>query len=221
MVRWSRRIVWTRRGSSLSRSSASPSGESTSGPSLASAHQPALRSVPYSLTRTAGAPSNRRRTTAPFGLVTFGGSSMSTRPPWDRWTSSRGPPNSKIRYFPRRPTPSSRSPMRLSGGGTTVFRPENESGTAPAKGRPATAAAIRSPSAVISGSSGMPGEARGSSGGDRLRPGGPSLQLGQPVVLLQPATGQAGAGGGVGARLPGRARLESHFGGLLAHERPP
>src|SRR2546426_2716394 len=59
-----------------------------------------------------------------------------------------------------------------------------------------------------------------SNGGDRLA-GGAALQLGQPVVLLQPAAGHAGAGGGVGPRLPGGTRLEPNLRGLLAHERPP
>ena len=58
--------------------------------------------------------------------------------------------------------------------------------------------------------------ASGGSGADRL-PGGPPFKLGQPVVLLQPATAQAGSGGQVGARLPGHAWLVPDLWGLLAH----
>ena len=71
---------------------------------------PALRSRPNSFTSTDGRSSNRNRTTEPRGFVDFGGSSTSTRPPCDRCTRTRGPPNAKTRYLPRRPTPSSVRP---------------------------------------------------------------------------------------------------------------
>ncbi len=143
--------------------SAANASESGSGPSFcsgpsspgASTHQPALRSVPNSFTSTEGRSANRNRTTDPLGFVCFGGSSTSMRPPWERWTSSLGPPNSKTRYLPRRPTRSSVTPPSDSGAGTTVFSAENCSGTAPANAEPPTAAVSRSASACTSGSSGM------------------------------------------------------------------
>jgi hypothetical protein len=95
---------------------------------------------------------------------------------------------------------------------------------------------------VISGSSGIPEKVRGGqlaadraapafffdkrvskknaerlrAGGDGLA-GGPPLEFGQPVVLLQPPTGQAGAADQVGTGLPHLTRLETDLGSL-AHE---
>ena len=72
IVRWSRRIVCTRRVSSALAERSSASGLNASGPSFASGpsspaastHQPALRCVPNSLTSTDGRSANRSRTTA-------------------------------------------------------------------------------------------------------------------------------------------------------------
>ena len=48
--------------------------------------------------------------------------------------------------------------------------------------------------------------------------GRPALQFSQPVVLLEPAAAEAGAGGRIGTGFPGHTWLIPNFGGLLAHE---
>src|ERR671918_1810053 len=163
-VRCSRRIVWTRRPSSPSRTNRSNSLESASGPSFsrgpsslsASTHHPALRSRPNSFTNTDGRPSNRNRTTAPRGFVVFGGFSISARPPCDRCTSTRGPPSSNATYLPRRPTPVTDLPTSSDARGVTVFSEENCRTSAAWNVEPRTASASRSASACTSGSSGTP-----------------------------------------------------------------
>src|SRR5207302_10431923 len=149
--------------SSPSSTNVSNSSENGSGPSFSSGpgsparrtHHPALRSVPNSFRRTEGRSRNEKRTTAPRGFVVFGGSSRSTRPPCDRCASTRSPGNSKTRYFPRRVTRSSTSPVKVSGGGSKVFSAENCSGLASPNSAPASAASSRSASACTSGSSGI------------------------------------------------------------------
>src|SRR5581483_6292585 len=161
-VRWSRRIVWTRRPSVASSTSRRKAGASGSGPSAesgpssppASTHQPALRSRPNSFTRTEGRPSNRSRTTAPLGRVVLGGSSRSTRPPCERWTRIRGPDRSTTRNLPRRPTPRTCAPVRSEARGLTVLSEENWSGSARPNREPRRAGSSRSASACTSGSSG-------------------------------------------------------------------
>ena len=130
----------------------------TIGPSSpgASTHHPALRSVPNSLTSTDGRSTNRSRTTPTLGRVVFGGSSRSTRPPWDRCIATRAPPsNSNTTNLPRRPTRSSRTPTSDSGATANVFSPENCNGVAASRATPATAASSRSASACTSGNSGI------------------------------------------------------------------
>src|SRR5919106_2819526 len=163
-VRWSRRIVCTRRPSSPSTTNRSNSLESASGPSFSSGpsspspstHHPALRSRPNSFTNTEGRPSNRNRTTPPRGLVVFGGFSISARPPCDRCTSTRGPPSSNATYLPRRPTPVTDRPTSSDARGVTVFSEENCRTSAAWNVEPRTASASRSASACTSGSSGTP-----------------------------------------------------------------
>src|SRR5918996_5712045 len=157
-------IVCTRRPSSPSTTNRSNSLESASGPSFsrgpsspsASTHHPALRSRPNSFTNTDGRPSYRNRTTAPRGFVVFGGSSISTRPPCDRCTNTRGPPSSNATYLPRRPTPVTDRPTSSDARGVTVFSEENWRTSAAWKVEPPTASASRSASACTSGSSGTP-----------------------------------------------------------------
>ena len=60
-----------------------------------------------------------KRATEPRGLVFLGGSSMSRRPAWERWSTIRLPPsNSHTRYLARRPTERSRRPFSESGDGS-------------------------------------------------------------------------------------------------------
>src|SRR2546421_494639 len=162
-VRWSRSIVWTRRRSSPCRISSANSSESGSGPRPSTGptspspttHQPALRSVPYSRTRSATSLSNRSRTTPPLPpRVVFGGCSTSSRPACERCTNTRGPPKSRIRYLPRRPVPTSVRPTSVSGGGSNVFRPENPMSCTSARAAPPTRSSSRSDNACIWGSSG-------------------------------------------------------------------
>ena len=102
----------------------------TSGPSPArgpsspgaSTHHDALRCVPYSRTSTARvdgvspAVVNVKRATAPRGFVFFGGSSMSSRPACDRWSTIRLPSSkSQTRYLARRPTARTRWPDEVRG----------------------------------------------------------------------------------------------------------
>ncbi len=95
--------------SSLPGSGPSPaSGPSSPGASI---HHDALRWVPYSRTSTATddglSPTvvKVKRATAPRGLVFFGGSSTSSRPAWERWSTIRVPSsNPHMRYLARRPT---------------------------------------------------------------------------------------------------------------------
>ena len=79
------------------------------------------------------------RTTAPRGFVRFGGASTSTRPPCDRWTSTRSPPSSSnTRYLPRRDTRSIRWPTASAGRGANVFSEENCSGSRASRTPPAS-----------------------------------------------------------------------------------
>src|SRR6266508_1323817 len=162
-LRWSRSMAWILPVSVPVNTISRNSSENGSGPSFASGpsspasriHHPALRSVPNYFTSRAGSRTNRRRTTLPFGRDLTGGASKMTRPPWERWIKRRRLPRPKTRNLPRRPTDSSLVPARDSGGGMTVFRAENESGSAARRVAPARAAPIRSDSAWTSGSSGM------------------------------------------------------------------
>ena len=144
--------------------SASASALSTSGPSFASGpsspgastHQPALRCLPNSFTRIDGRSSSRKRTTAPRGLVVFGGASTSTRPPCDRCTSTRRPSSSSTTtYFPRLDTRRPPRPADPAARGVTVFNDENCRTSAPRHVPPPPPRADRSAEARTSGSSGI------------------------------------------------------------------
>ena len=143
-------------------------GPSSPGPST---HQPALRWVPCSRTKTAGPLSNTRRTTEPRGLVALGGASMSRRPAWERWIRSRRPPSSSMtRNLPRRHHVIEPTADQLAGVGQHGLQGgETELGW-PSRWAPLRAASRRSARACISGSSGM-----AAPWGRRWRPGGRPL----------------------------------------------
>ena len=138
------------------RRTAVPGPGPASGPSSpsASTHQPALRSEPNSFTSTDGRSTTAMRTTPFFGRVVLGGSPTSTRPPWDRCTSTRGPARSTTRNLPRRPTPTTVRRRRVSGAGAKVFSPAKDSAVSWATSPPASTASRRSARPCISGSSG-------------------------------------------------------------------
>ena len=111
IVRWSRKIVCTRRlSSALTQERVGLRAEHL-GPELRQRpvvagrqHPPARLALLAELLHqdSTGGPSSRNRTTAPRGFVVLGGASTSTRPPCDRWTSTRRPSSSSITtYFPR------------------------------------------------------------------------------------------------------------------------
>src|SRR3954453_14883341 len=164
IVRWSRRIVWTRRLSGAVRNSSSAPTVSTSGPSFASGpsspgastHHPAFRCLPNSFTRIDGRSSVRNRTPAARGFVALGGASTSIRPPCDRCTRIRLPSRRlNSTYFPRLVTCAIAAPGRSLARGVTVLSDENCRRSAPRSVPPAVTSSSRSASARISGSSGI------------------------------------------------------------------
>ena len=78
--------------------------------SVGTHHTPALRSVPCSVSSSAGpSPSNTKRACPPRGLADCLASS-SSRPPCIRWTTNVTGSNVTRRYLPRRPTSRSGCP---------------------------------------------------------------------------------------------------------------
>ncbi len=152
-----RRLSVPRRISSVNSSEPGSGPSFSSGPSSPGArtHHAALRSCPCSRTSSALPLSKRNRTAEPLARVFFGGSSMSSRPACDRWTSTRTPSSSSnTRYLARRPTDRTVWPTIESAAGTTVFSAAKPRGSTPVISAPPIATSSRSASACISGSSG-------------------------------------------------------------------
>src|SRR6478736_885143 len=127
---WSRRYPWTRMLWAVNDSaSCSAVTSSASGPSLSSGgpagtapsagvvthHTPARRSVPASVSSSAGwLPWNTNRAWPLRGLADCL-TSTSSRPPCIRWTTNVTGSKRNSRYLPRRPTSSSGCPYAVEG----------------------------------------------------------------------------------------------------------